>query len=169
MPVPISPISASTTAPAQVPYQLTSQSASTSAQEGEARILNLAQHGDHTEFDLDISPATEYNRIRLGIDRKDFLVTATVEGRDALATGSETPWPSPSTLFDFSQEKLGFQLHNFHCRTGLSDSFTSACRPAFSPKEVKQAMVAYTQEKKALLDRRGCLSFAGRVETYYGL
>lgn len=132
----------------QVPYQLTSQSASTSAQEGEAKILNLAQHGDHTEFDLDVSPATEYNRIRMTIDRKDFLVTASVAGRDALASGSATPWPSPSTLFDFSQEKLGsnsvislphWTFRFVHVR--LSAGVLA--------REVKQAMVAYTHEKKA--------------------
>ena len=134
---------------AQVPYQLTAQSASTSAQEGEARILNLAQHGDHTEFDLDISPATEYNRIRLGIDRKDFLVTASAEGREKLATGNATPWPSPSTLFDFSQEKLGSNSTIFlpHWTFRFVHVRLS---PGILPKDVKQAMVAYTQEKKAL-------------------
>jgi hypothetical protein len=132
----------------QVPYQLTAQSASTSAQEGEAKILNLAQHGDHTEFDLDVSPATEYNRIRLAIDHKDFLVTAWVAGSDALASGAATHWPSPSTLFDFSQEKLGsnsiislphWTFRFVHVRLS----------PGVLPKDVKQAMVAYTQEKKA--------------------
>jgi hypothetical protein len=133
----------------QVSYQLTTQSASTSAQEGEAKILNLAQHGDHTEFDLEVSPATEYNRIRLAIDRKDFLVTASVAGRDALTSGIATPWPSPSTLFDFSQEKLGsnstislphwtFRFVHVRLSAGIL------------PKDVKQAMVAYTQEKKAV-------------------
>jgi hypothetical protein len=132
----------------QVPYQLTSQVASTNAQEVEAKILNLAQHGDHTEFDLDVSPVTEYNRIRLAIDRKDFLVTASVAGSDALASGVSTPWPSPSTLFDFSREHLGsnstitLPLWTFrfvHVRLS----------PGILPKEVKQATVAYTQERKA--------------------
>jgi len=132
----------------QVPYQLMSQNASTSSQESEARILNLAQHGDHTEFDLDVSPATEYNRIRVTIDRKDFLVTASVAGRDALASGAATPWPSPSTLFDFSQEKLGsnsvisvphWTFRFVHVRLS----------PGVLPREVKQATVAYTQERKA--------------------
>ena len=132
----------------QVPYQLTLQSASTSAQEGEAKILNLAQHGDHTEFDLEVSPATEYNRIRLAIDRKDFLVTASVAGSDALTSGNAIAWPSPSTLFDFSQEKLGsnstislphWTFRFVHVRLS----------PGVLPKDVKQAMVAYTQEKKA--------------------
>jgi hypothetical protein len=132
----------------QVPYQLTSQSASSSAQESEAKILNLAQHGDHTEFDLDVSPATEYNRIRVTIDRKDYLVTASVAGRDALASGSATAWPSPSTLFDFSQEKLGsnsvislphWTFRFVHVRLS----------PGVLPREFKQARIAYTQEKKA--------------------
>jgi len=62
----------------QVPYQLISERAATFTQEIEAKILNLAQRGDHTEFDLDVAPVTEYNRIHLAIDHKDFLVSATV-------------------------------------------------------------------------------------------
>ena len=138
----------------QVPYQLTSETASTSTQEVEAKILNLAQHGDHTEFDLDVSPVTEYNRIRLAIDRKDFLITAFVAGSDALASGSSTPWPAPSTLFDFSRENLGsnatitLPLWTFrfvHVRLS----------PGILPKEVKQATVAYTQERKAFWTAAG--------------
>jgi Protein of unknown function (DUF3999) len=144
----------------QVPYQLTSAIASITASEVEAKILNLAQHGDHTEFDLDISPVTEYNRIRLAIDRKDFLITASVAGSDALASGSGTPWPSPSTLFDFSREHLGsnaiiaLPLWTFrfvHVRLS----------PGILPKEVKQAIVAYTRERKAFWTNVGTCHSAG--------
>ena len=73
--------------PHQVPYQLTSEKAATSTQEVEVKILNLVQRGDHTEFDVDVAPVTEYNRLHLTLDHKDFLVTATVAGRNDMSAG----------------------------------------------------------------------------------
>ena len=146
---------------AQVPYQLTLQSAYTSAQEREAKILNLAQLGDHTEFDLDVSPAADYNRIRLAIDRRDFLITASVAGRDALSSGNATPWPAPSTLFDFSQEKLGsnstislphWTFRFVHVRLS----------PGVLPKDVRQATVGYTHETKGLWTDAGACHSQGQ-------
>ncbi len=132
----------------QVPYELKTEQAGTSSHEAEAKILNLVRRGDHTEFDLDLSPVEEYNRIRLTLDRKDFLVTATVEGRDALAGGALASWPNPSTLFDFSREKLGanstislptWSFRYVHVRLS----------PGILPTEVKKAEVTELQEKKA--------------------
>jgi hypothetical protein len=147
----------------QVPYQLVAESASNSTQEVDAKILNLAQHGDHTEFDLDVSPVTEYNRIRLGIDRKDFLATAWVAGSDRLGSSTATVWPSSSTLFDFTKENLGsnstisLPLWSFrfvHVRLS----------PGILPKDVKQARVAYTQEKKAFWTDAGVCHSNGELK-----
>jgi hypothetical protein len=133
----------------QVPYELRTELAGTSSQEAEAKILNLARRGDHTEFDLDVAPVTEYNRIRLTLDRKDFLVTASAEGRNALVGATAAPWPSPSTLFDFSRENLGsnstitlptWSFRYVHVRLS----------PGILPSEVKRATVAQLQEKAAL-------------------
>ena len=131
----------------QIPYQLVSENASTTAQEVEAKMLNLAQHGDHAEFDLDVSPVTEYNRIHLAIDRKDFVITASIAGGETLG-GASTQWPSPSTLFDFSRENLGsnatiaLPLWSFrYVHVRLS--------PGILAKDVKQATVSNIQEKKA--------------------
>jgi hypothetical protein len=133
----------------QVPYELRTELAGTSSQEAEAKILNRARRGDHTEFDLDVAPVTEYNRIRLSLDRKDFMVATSAEGRDALVGGTAAPWPSPSTLFDFSRENLGsnstitlptWSLRYVHVRLS----------PDILPGEVKRAMVAHLEEKTAL-------------------
>jgi len=132
----------------QVPYQLTSRKATTTAQEDEAKILNLAQRGDHTEFDLDVGSATEYNRIRLVLNKKDFLVTANVSGGNELASASATAWPTPTTLFDFSREKLGgnftitlpeWSFRYLHVRLSLG----------IAPEEVQSAFIGYVQERKA--------------------
>jgi hypothetical protein len=133
----------------QVPYELSSRNNSTTAQEDEAKILNLAQRGDHTEFDLDVSAATEYNRVRLTLDKNDFLVTASVSGRNQLADTESTAWPTPSTLFDFSRERLGsnstitlpdWSFRFLHVRLS----------PGILPKEVSRATIGYLQEKKAV-------------------
>jgi hypothetical protein len=144
----------------QVPYQLMSEAAATSTQEIEAKILNLVQRGDHAEFDLDVAPVTEYNRIRLTLDRKNFLATASVAGRDALLGGSSAPWPSPSTLFDFSHENLGsnstitlpiWSFRFVHVRLSAG----------IFPKEVTGATVAYREEKKALWTDAGSCRVSG--------
>jgi hypothetical protein len=146
----------------QVPYQLIAENASSTAQEAEAKILNLAQHGDHTEFDLDVAPVSEYNRIHLGIDRKDFVITATVSGRESL-NGASIPWPSPSTLFDFTQENLGsnstiaLPLWNFrYVHVRLS--------PGILPKDVKQATLSNLQEKKASWTDAGTCQSDGELQ-----
>jgi hypothetical protein len=144
----------------QVPYQLTSEAAATSTREVEAKILNLVQRVDHTEFDLDVAPVAEYNRIRLTLDRKDFLATASVAGRDALLGTIPAPWPSPSTLFDFSHENLGsnstitlptWSFRFVHVRMSAG----------ILPKEVKRAAVAYLEEKKALWTDAGSCRVSG--------
>ena len=146
----------------QVPYQLTSEKAASSTQEVEAKILNLVQLGDHTEFDVDVAPVTEYNRIHLTLDHKDFLATATAAGRSDIAASATAPWPTPTTLFDFSRERLGsnstitLPLWSFrfvHVRL----------YPGILLQEVQRATVAYLQEKKAFwTDAGSCQTSAGQ-------
>jgi Protein of unknown function (DUF3999) len=132
----------------QVPYELVAQRGETSTQEADVRIFNLARHGDHTEFDLDVSPVTEYNRIRLVLDHKDFLVSANVEGRDALAGAAIAVWPNSSTLFDFSRENLGanstiglpaWSFRYLHVRLSRG----------ILPGQVRRAMVSHMEERKS--------------------
>ncbi len=91
---------------AQVPYALVAQSPGVRSAEHETKILNLGLVGGNTEFDLDLTETTQYNRIRLSLDVKDFLVTARVFGKDALSGGQPVDL-GVSTLFDFSRESLG--------------------------------------------------------------
>ncbi len=144
----------------QVPYQVTSERAATFAQESEAKILNLAQRGNHTEFDLDVAPVAEYNRIHLGIDRKDFLITATVSGRDDLSGGVPATEPLPSTLFDFTRENLGsnstIALPVWRFRF-VHVQFS----PGILPKDIRQATVSFLQEKKAFWTSAGDCRHSG--------
>ena len=51
--------------------------------------------------------AVPNDHIRLRLDAKNFVIKASVEGSDTLRGGAVAPWPTPSTLYDFSAEKLG--------------------------------------------------------------
>src|ERR1700680_1471501 len=91
---------------AQVQYALSVQRGGTSSREEVARILNLGNVGGHTEFDLDMGQIAEYDRIRLTLDAKNFVVTASLGGSNTLGEPSATQLP-PSTLYDFTREQLG--------------------------------------------------------------
>jgi Protein of unknown function (DUF3999) len=98
----------------QVQYALMEERGGMSSREESARILNLGSVGGHTEFDLDVSNLEagqigEYDRVRLQLDAKDFVVTASVAGSNQLAANPATQLP-PSTLYDFSHEELGSNL-----------------------------------------------------------
>ena len=89
-----------------VQYSLSEQRAGVSSEEAEAKILNLGSVSGHTEFDIDAQGLPAYDRVRLQIEAKDFVVTASVAGSNALAQAPSTELP-PSTLYDFTSEQLG--------------------------------------------------------------
>ncbi|MGB9071371.1 MAG: DUF3999 family protein [Terriglobales bacterium] len=132
----------------QVPYKLSEARAGSSSEEREVRILDLAAAGDHTEFDLDMQGVPEYDNIRLRLDAKNFVVKASVEGSDTLHGGAVAPWPTPSTLYDFSAERLGsnftiklptWSFRYVHVKLG----------PGIRPQQVQGATVSNLQEKRA--------------------
>ncbi len=89
-----------------VQYALSEQSAGISSEEVDAKILNLGSVSGHTEFDLDAEGIAEYDRIRLRLDARDFVATASVSGGSAPGKASEVEL-APSTLYDFTKEQLG--------------------------------------------------------------
>src|SRR5271166_3832600 len=89
-----------------VQYFLSEQHAGISSEEVQAKILNLGSVKGHTEFDLDAQGIAAYDRIRLRLDAKDYVVTASVAGSNALGQASPTDL-APSTLYDFTSEQLG--------------------------------------------------------------
>ena len=89
-----------------VPYALSEQHGGVSSEEVAAKIVNLGSVSGHTEFDLDTQDLAEYDRIRLRLDARDFVATASVSGGSAPGKATEVEL-TPSTLYDFSQEQLG--------------------------------------------------------------
>lgn len=132
----------------QVQYALRVEARSTSSQETAAKILNLGSKGGHTEFDLDMGQIAEYDRIRLNLDAKDFVVAAAAEGRNELEDRAAVKLPS-STLYDFTREALG---NNSVLKLPAS-SFRYlhvSLSPGISPEQVKGAAIYNLQETKAI-------------------
>ncbi len=132
---------------AQVQYVLSEQIGGVSSEEQDARILNLGSVAGHTEFDIDVGKITEYDRVRLRLDAKDFVVTASVAGANTLGPGAATKLGS-STLYDFTREALGsnstLKLPPSSFRY-LHVRMSAGIRPA----QVKGATVSNLREQRA--------------------
>jgi hypothetical protein len=132
---------------AQVQYALSVQRGGTSSREETVRILNLGRVGGRTEFDLDMGQVSEYDRVRLNLDAKDFVATAALSGSNTLGDRSATQLP-PSTLHDFTREALG---SNSVLKLPASSFRFLHVRlsPGISPDQVKSAAIYNVQETKA--------------------
>jgi uncharacterized protein DUF3999 len=137
----------------QVQYALSVQRGGSSSQEEVARILNLGDVKGHTEFDLDMGQLAEYDRIRLNLDAKNFVITASLAGGNALAGPAPTHL-QPSTLYDFTSEQLGSNsvlklppssFRYLHIKLS----------PGITPQQVKGATVYNLQETKTIWTKVG--------------
>lgn len=138
----------------QVPYQLSEARGRSIREEHDVPVLNLAAKGDHAEFDLDMQGVPEYDSIRLRLKAKNFVVKAWASGDDALTGKAPVPWPTPSTLYDFSAEKLGsnftiklptWSFRYVHVRLGQG----------IAPREIEGASASNQQEKRAIYAAMG--------------
>ena len=132
---------------AQVQYALSEQYGGVSTEQQEAKILNLGSIAGHTEFDIDVGAITEYDRVKLRLDAKDFIATASVAGANALGQGPTTELGS-STLYDFTREALG---SNSMLKLPPS-SFRYLhvkLSPGIRPQQIKGATVSNVHEKQA--------------------
>jgi hypothetical protein len=139
-----------------VQYFLSEQRAGVSSEEVAARILNLGSVAGHTEFDLDAEGLSTYDRIRLRVDSKDFVATASVAGANSLGEKSSTAL-APSTLYDFTSEQLG---SNFILKLPPS-SFRYLhvkLSSGILPQQVKGAAIFNLREQQASWTRAGSCS-----------
>jgi hypothetical protein len=131
----------------QVQFALSEQYGGDSTEQQEGKILNLGSIAGHTQFDIDVGAITEYDRVRLRLDAKDFVATASVAGLNALGQGPTTELGS-STLYDFTREALG---SNSMLKMPPS-SFRYLhvkLSPGIRPQQVKGASVSNLHEKQA--------------------
>jgi hypothetical protein len=132
----------------QVQYSISEQRASVTSEQAAARILNLGSVSGHTEFDLDMAGVTEFDRVLLALDAKDFVVSASVAGMSSPGESSSTELP-PSTLYDFTREKLG---SNFTIKLPPS-SFRYLhvkLSAGLRPQQIKAASIYNVHEQKAV-------------------
>jgi hypothetical protein len=150
----------------QVQYALSEQRGGTSSQEVAAKLLNLGSVGGRSEFDLDLFEGNtgqigEYDRIRLSLDAKDFVVTASVAGSNELNAKPATQLPA-TTLYDFTREELGsnsvlklppstFRYLHVKLSAGIL------------PAQVKGASVYNLQETKAVWTSVGSCSAPSQI------
>jgi hypothetical protein len=131
----------------QIPYFLNEQRGGIFSEEQPAKILNLGAIKGHTEFDVVAGEIAEYDRVRLQLESKDFVTTASVEGTNATGQGRGTKLGS-STLYDFSRENLGsnsvLKLPTSSFRD-LHVRLSSGIRPT----QVKGATIYDVQEKQS--------------------
>lgn len=137
----------------QVPFALRKQVADSSRQETAANVLNLGTVAGQAEFDLDVRRVTEYSRVRLSLDAKNFVGTAQIEGRQNPNHRSGTQLGS-GTLYDFTLEGLG---SNFTLKIPPSSFPYLHVRLAagIRPEQVKGAFIASASESQPAWLRAG--------------
>ena len=136
-----------------VQYALSEQRAGTSSEEVEAKILNLGSVAGHTEFDLDTQGLAEYDRIRLRLDARDFVVKASVSAGSAPGKASEVEL-TPSTLYDFTKEQLGSNSV-LKLRPSSFRYLHIRLSPGILPQQVKSATMANLREQLASWTKAG--------------
>jgi hypothetical protein len=136
-----------------IQYAISEQRAAISSEEVEAKILNLGTVSGHTEFDLDTEGLAEYDRVRLHLDARDFVATASVAVDSSRGKTAEVEL-ARSTLYDFTKEQLGSNsllklppssFRYLHIRLS----------PGIGPQQVRGATISNLREQKAAWTKVG--------------
>lgn len=90
----------------EIPYKLIIESGGTETERKSFRVLQPGIVGGKTQFLLDMSGVTEYDRVELKLATKDFVAHARVEGQDD-PHGGRWADMGTTTLYDLSTERLG--------------------------------------------------------------
>ncbi len=90
----------------EIPYARRTMWGSRETEQKTVRLLQPGTLGGKTQFLLDMSGVSEYDRITLTLSTKNYVAHARVEGQD---DSHGTQWANlgTTTLFDLSDEKLG--------------------------------------------------------------
>ena len=90
----------------EIPYARRTMWGSRETEQKTVRVLQPGTLGGKTQFLLDMSGVSEYDRITLTLTTKNYVAHASVEGQD---DSHGTKWANlgTTTLFDLTEEKLG--------------------------------------------------------------
>jgi hypothetical protein len=90
----------------EIPYARKTMFGSLQTEQKKVRLLQPGTLGGKTQFLLDMSDVSEYDRITLELLTKNYVAHARVDGQDN-AHGTQWANLGTTTLFDLSDEKLG--------------------------------------------------------------
>ena len=90
----------------EIPYATRTMWGSRQTEQRAIRVLQPGTLGGKSEFVLDMSGVSEYDRVSLTLTTKNYVAHARVEGQDDLH-GAQWANLGTTTLFDLSDEKLG--------------------------------------------------------------
>jgi hypothetical protein len=90
----------------EIPYAVDTERGGSETEQKECRILQPALVVGNTQFLLDMSGISEYDRVTLKLATKNFVAHARVEGQDD-PHGARWAVLGTTTLYDLSEEKLG--------------------------------------------------------------
>ena len=90
----------------EIPYARRTMWGSRETEQKTVRLLQPGTLGGKTQFLLDMSGVSEYDRITLTLKTKNYVAHARVEGQD---DSHGTQWANlgTTTLFDLTEERLG--------------------------------------------------------------
>jgi hypothetical protein len=90
----------------EIPYATRTMWGSRETEQKTVRLLQPGTLGGKSQFLLDMSGVSEYDRITLSLKTKNYVAHARVEGQD---DSHGTQWANlgTTTLFDLSEERLG--------------------------------------------------------------
>ena len=90
----------------EIPYALSIERGSSETEQKNVRILQPATIGGRTQFFLEMSGLTEYDRIELRLKTKNYVAKVRVEGQDDLH-GPHWATLSNTIFYDLSDDNLG--------------------------------------------------------------
>jgi Protein of unknown function (DUF3999) len=90
----------------EIPYARRTMWGSRETEQKTVRLLQPGTLGGKTQFLLDMSGVSEYDRITLTLKTKDYVAHARVEGQDD-SHGNQWANLGTTTLFDLTEERLG--------------------------------------------------------------
>lgn len=132
----------------EIPYQLTIESGSLETEQKQFRVLQPALIGGKTQFLLDMSGVSEYDRVNLKLATKNFVAHARVEGQDD-PHGARWALLGTTTLYDLADEKLG---HNSTLQIPLSayKYLRVTVDSTVKPPDVESGTAGVTRAQKAV-------------------
>jgi hypothetical protein len=132
----------------EIPYSLQIERGGSESERKEIRVLQPGTAGGKTQFLLDLSSVSEYNRVELKLASKNVVAHARVEGQDD-PHGAHWVVLGTTTLYDLSEEKLG-RNSTLQIPVTTYKYLRVTVDNSVKPADVQSATAAITRAQKAV-------------------